>query len=356
MIAKDFIELFPSQSFSQVFNKWKELLLSKNVREDQILNKQSQFNSFFKLDDVLLRFKNQMDKCPELEISKYQEDLLVERINFLKTKIDLLNQPNLENLHDINSVFRNFENHSLGEIGEINNSIKELESELISLEGQCKNKELEDRINLLDDLTLNKETFEQATMAAQKWLQTKSNVTETGIQESMNDFENKANEHRSAWTEREQIKVFGWSSKLFRPVLYFGISWWLLGAFLGAVLAAGISWKFILEVKNMPEIGIGAALIRIAVLIVPYSIAVLCAQQFLSHRKLYEGYKFKHIALGSMRWLIKNEFPEPSDERRDIIKKATDIIFQEPYTKDEVSGQKKVISDLRDILKERLSK
>lgn len=357
MLSGEFVQLFPKAFLAETFDGHIKNLLEGGINDGHVINIRDRFARYIKFDQIVQEFKKQMEDCPDIELSEYQDGILRNSINRQSSMISWMNQVNFTNRNDVNSVFQTFINQTGGNFkNEIEDLILSLQSNLDNFKLQCKYQKIENNQLLLGDILKNKKEFEDAKAAAENWIKTKPKVTESAIQEFMNEFENKANNHRSAFLGNTQNNLFGLKPGWIRPVLHLGISWWLLGAAVGALVAAVISWLFILEIKTMPEVGIGAALIRISALVIPYSLTIFCTQQFLSHRKLFEEYKFKHIALGAMRWLIKNEFPESSDERSDIIKKATDIIFQEPYAKEDINSQKKFTNDLRDIVKERLSK
>ena len=84
---------------------------------------------------------------------------------------------------------------------------------------------------------------------------------------------------------------------------------------------------------NGEALSVGAALLRISVIAMFFYLAFLAYQQFSIHRKLYESYKFKAIALSTMEDLVKT-YTNPGD-RELIVTKAIDIIFSEPSFKEE---------------------
>lgn len=79
--------------------------------------------------------------------------------------------------------------------------------------------------------------------------------------------------------------------------------------------------------------------------------AFIFSQQFLNHRKLYEFYKFKAIALVTMEELLKT-YTEQGDKEL-ILNKAINIIFSEPIFNEDRHLQQKLVDELVEIIKKK---
>lgn len=181
---------------------------------------------------------------------------------------------------------------------------------------------------LSDDLISNKEKFLNAIAIAKNWIKTKDKALDISVEEKSEYFEDKSREHKGG-------KIY----------------WWFAGAIVSGAVAISIIIYFIYKVDG--DISLGAALLRISAILFPSYFAVFCSQQFLNHKKLYETYKFKNIALKTMKELLKEYTAVPDKQK--ILSKGIDIIFQEPILKDGSMVQKQIINDLKDILKGKIN-
>lgn len=181
---------------------------------------------------------------------------------------------------------------------------------------------------LSEEFLSNQDKFLNATKIAENWIKVKNKALDISVEEKSQYFENKAGEH-----EGEEI------------------NWWFKGAIISGIVALIIVICFIIKLNG--DISVGAALLRISAIIFPSYFAIFCSQQFLNHNKLYEAYKFKSIALKTMRELLKEYTGEV--EKLKILSRGINIIFQEPTLKDNSMIQKEIINDLKDILKGKIN-
>ncbi len=184
---------------------------------------------------------------------------------------------------------------------------------------------------VVDEIAQNQEKYKKAQEVAENWIKTEGKATAAAIQDKSQIFNDKA--------KKEHTGSRVWV--------------WLIGVLLfaaGAIASAGLLiWKLNGSGEGL---SVGAALLRISVVGMFFSLAYLCYQQFSIQRRLYEMYRFKGIALSTMENLIKS-FTEPGD-RQLIVEKAIDIVFTEPSFKEDKVAHQRVIDELVDVIKKKI--
>ncbi|MEX2405639.1 MAG: hypothetical protein WD579_03500 [Candidatus Paceibacterota bacterium] len=184
---------------------------------------------------------------------------------------------------------------------------------------------------IADQVAQDEEKYTKAKEVAENWIKTEGKATASTLQDKSKIFSDKADkEHvgRRVWLWLAGVLVFA------------------AGAIFSAIL---LIWKLNGDSEGLT---IGAALLRISVVGMFFSLAYLCYQQFGIQRRLYEIYKFKAIALSTMENLIKS-FTDPGD-RQLIVEKAIEIVFTEPSFKEDKVAHQRVIDELVDVLKKKI--
>lgn len=347
MDIKNLLSHFPKKSFSEVFEERKNELLSRNVDEKIIQNKKNEYKKIFHFDKVVTGLREVIESDNSIKISEFE----AERILFFTSKIQELNiwLKNLDfsNTQDINTVFKNFQDnihnnkyfHQLSysangenlhsgkvvideytrELSEIKYSLEIRSLEIGSIK---KGKEVADQI------LKNGPKYLEAIKKANNWIEVEEKTIEIALQKPAIAFDEKAQEHKNWKT---------W--------------FWFIGAILFGIIVMGIVVAFIVSLWEETDISVGTALLRISALIVPSYFTLYCSQQFTNHRKLYEIYMFKYIALETMTDLYKR-YTDPVEQQK-ILDKAITIIFTEPRLKED-SNYKQIAVEFKDILKSRL--
>lgn len=130
--------------------------------------------------------------------------------------------------------------------------------------------------------------------------------------------------------------------------IFRGTFWWLLGSFAFGTIVLCIIAYFVFYVKDptVPEI-----ILKLSAVIVPSYFAVFCTNQYMNHRRLYENYMFKDVALTTMLNL-RGQYAEGSSSNTLILEKSLGVIFNEPImTVSEMKVDRNVLKDIIEILK-----
>lgn len=184
---------------------------------------------------------------------------------------------------------------------------------------------------ITEQVAKDKEKYTKASEIAENWIKTEGKATAGALQDKSKIFNDKADQEHTGKR----------------------VTLWLVGVLVfasGAIASAGLLiWKLNGSGEGL---SVGAALLRISVVGMFFSLAYLCYQQFSIQRRLYEVYKFKAIALSTMENLIKS-FTEPQD-RQMIVEKAIDIVFAEPSFKEDKVAHQRVINELIDVIKKKI--
>lgn len=273
------------------------------------------------------------------EVKSFLEDTVFV-LDELRNKLDLLNTVGYNQVNSIQTHLSNFVQHfgsvqnllesqitnqhhqALNQIQAVNNSLRStgLYTQVkFPLDPEKEIKTLRDAASLAKKLTGAKTNFESAIETAEEWMKQKDNLTEQILKKHATTFANRAEEHEGKY-------------------------WWLIGALMFAVIAVLIILCFIapdlissifkLNIKNnisINDISAGAAILRVSSLLIPVYFTLFFTQQFLYHKKLYEIYSFKDVALRTMTNLM-NSHVEPMTTK--ILEKGLDVIFTEPSTKE----------------------
>jgi len=128
--------------------------------------------------------------------------------------------------------------------------------------------------------------------------------------------------------------------------------WWMLAALAMGVFVAYIVYSFINVLEEGAPISTGMAILRVSSLVIPSYFMVFFVNQFLYHKKMYESYSFKNVALNTMTDLMKNH----PDKRDEIVEKGLDVIFVEPRIKEGGKYNSQLVSELIGMLKTQLKK
>ncbi len=194
----------------------------------------------------------------------------------------------------------------------------------------------------VENLIQNADSISEAVTGAKEWVVQNKQAIELIIQNNATDASKKAREHQTIRVE--------WSIPFWRGIklpLLGGTFFWLIGSILSAIVAFALSITFINEKR---EITLGASILRISSILGPVYFTLFFAQQYLNHRRLYEAYKFKDLALQTMLNL-KNRFPDNSQSQEKIVEKSLDVLFSEPFLKEEVKYDKQLLLEIFRMLK-----
>lgn len=347
MKAQDLLSQFPEKSFSDLFKEKVVAIQGIGAPVDQVQEVRKAFEKLFSFDELLVRLKEKLSEVLEREINPR----VAERISYFISQLTSLNSYlenglNYSDPRNVNQIFQQFRRHvnylfedvrynisssgvSSGKkvIDELLLELERIISDLDSFE--VDSKVLQKAQQTAEKLVKNSEKFEKAAATAENWIKSEGRAVASAIEDKSLIFDRKASEHR-------RKGVWGW----------FALAMILGGASVGAML------YFIHGNGDNPNLSVGGAFLRISILVVISYFSFYCIQQFTNHRKLYEAYRFKAIALKTMEELAKS-YTDPSDKER-ILNKAIAIIFSEPSPKEEKLPQKKLIDDLFDLLKRKI--
>lgn len=373
MQASDVISQFPEEFISDVFERNKKSLLSGGAPKGDLQKKFDEYAKFFEFEKSVLELKNLLETNVEIEITdpEYKKvHSIVGILNNLKSEI---NRVDLTNTRNVDAAFKQFDQtiHDKGYLRQVMRTIDGVGSQPT---GQVLiEKYIEDVQTLIAlfkirtfglekiaqvepvvrELINNKKKYEEAASVAENWIQTQEKALGLSLKKPGIGFAEKAEEHRAVKVKLVPLQLG--LNKLFSHTKQWHISGtfpWLLLAFLFGGLVMWIVFSFIHALENNPLISTGAAILRISAIIIPSYFIFFSTQQFLNHKKLYELYKFKDIALETMNDLVKL-YGEPSEKSK-ILDQGLQIIFQEPILNESKLVQKELISDLKDIAKEKL--
>jgi hypothetical protein len=345
MKAQDLLAKFPDKSFSEKFKEKESAIHGIGAPLEQVQAKRIEFKKLFDFDDLLQDLKKKLQENVEREFDSYDE----ERISYLLSQLSsinlYLNDLSYSNPHNVNEIFQKFTrnvshffqqvNYNINSSGissgkqTIDELIQEIRQILRNFDTFTVDKQkLQEADTLATKLVKNSEKYERAINTAENWIKSEGRALSSSLQDKGQIFNDKANsEHRTR-------EVWGW--------------------FVGGILGGAMAFVTILcfVFKNGTDISVGSAFLRISALIVVSYFAVYCLQQFSNHRKLYEAYKFKAIALRTMEELIKS-YADPSDRER-ILDKSVSVIFSEPNIKEDKAIQQKLVDQLFEILKKKI--
>jgi len=364
MDKSDLLDVYPSRTFSERFAAKKASLSELGAPLSHLRRKEESLESLFEYDrkvNELFRAVQPNDVALDQRTAK-QVQLHFSRIDFINHSLEGLN---LTDPKDIAKVFAGFdENLSLiGFTGEpvmiktvggvefpsnrtfLEEQITEVEtllkkvakddspqiSDLKELEHILdeSKKKFESVVEISDQILSNADKYRLAAETAEKWIESEGRAISSSIKEKSEIFNDKANEHRLE-------KIWPWLA---------------IAATLGALTIGAAGW-LIYELRLDTTVSVGTALLRISLLAVISYGAYLAYKQYYTHRRLYEIYRFKAIALSTMEDLVKT-YADPT-ERASILSQAISIIFTEPTVREDKAGQQRVVDELLDIIKTKI--
>lgn len=151
-------------------------------------------------------------------------------------------------------------------------------------------------------------------------------VIEKELQKHVNAFAEEAEKHRGF----AFIKSPRWVP--FFPCLpSFGSGWWLILGICTAAIVVSLLQKLYDETSAMALAAIRYDLIilRVAMLAIPTYLSIFFINQFLENQSLANAYRFRHIALSTLR-MLRVQFERHSDDKRELLRKSLSVIYSEP--------------------------
>ncbi len=204
-----------------------------------------------------------------------------------------------------------------------------------------KKKEIQKASLLAQEIINKKSDLENATKTLQTYLDKKEEVRDKAIKEYTVTFKQRSLEHKI----KRKEKFFSWR--------FSGNWWWLLAMFLFGLVVGYITYLFILEAGDN-NVTLGQSLLRISSLLIPGYFTVFCAQQFLYHKKMYETYSFKEVAVNTMNKLRETVGDEKVQEK--ILDRGLDVIFSEPSAStDKGAYDKQLVGELLSMLQKQIN-
>lgn len=346
MKAQDLLAKYPEKSFSEKFKEKEVAIQGIGAPIDQIQAKKAEFQKLFEFDSLLQVLKDKLQNNLEKEFDTYTG----ERAQFLLSQLSSINSYlesglTFSNPQDVNSIFSIFQqsvSHLLQQINYninttgissgkqlIDEHINEVRQILRDFDAFSVDREkLQEAEAIAIKLTKNAGRYEKATQTAENWIKSEGRALSSALQDKAQIFNDKAEQ------DHQSKEVWGW----------------FVGGMVGGVIAFITILIFIS--KNGTDLSVGSSLLRISVLVVVSYFAFYCLQQFSNHRRLYEIYKFKAIALKTMEELVKS-YSEQADRDR-ILNKATNVVFSEPNLKEDKNVQQKILDELFEIVKKKI--
>lgn len=188
----------------------------------------------------------------------------------------------------------------------------------------------------------------------QEFAKANEKTIEALLRQNATSFAQKAQEHLSYTKDFVPIWILKratfWGLNMWRqPAWYIGSIIWLWSGMIFGGIVLSIVFYFIVFAE---ELSIENVILRVSALVVPSYFAVLFVSQFLQQKRLYEIYKFKDIALQTMV-MLRTQFGDDYDSRRDLMQKSLTVIFTEPATKEENKINKQLVSELLRLIREK---
>lgn len=348
MTTQELAEKYPQKSFSQKFEEKRVALVGIGVPEEQLKDKAATYQKIFYYDELVNQIFQKLT-ASKSEPPQRSAELISFHFTIISELCSFLDLLNLSNTTDVNQIFSQFEENlkARGLLGSIRYQIdgRDINTQRSLVDEYIKEtanvlKEFEsldfdpEKIKTIqkvtDNLIKNQKRYEDAAKTAENWIQAEGKALAAAVKDKAIVFNNKADKEHSYVN--------------FRP--------WLIASIISGFVVLAIVGFFIYELRGNGNISVGTALLRISTLIVVSYFTFLFSQQFLTHRKLYESYKFKAIALYTMEELLKT-YTDQKD-RELILNKAISIIFSEPVIKEERIAQQKVIGEMFDIVKRKI--
>lgn len=227
----------------------------------------------------------------------------------------------------------------------------------------------ENQINITKELinlaSQNGEVLTKAVEGAKLWLTANNDVVDTIIKTSANDAKKKALEHKTLRVSMVNnfittkvpiishlVSFTCWLIPSLNFIKKFpivtGVIWWLFCSFIFGGLVLAIIGYFVIYVEDptVPEI-----IMKLSSVIVPSYFAIFCSNQYMNHRRLYENYMFKDVALSTMISL-RGQYKEESKANEVILEKSLGVIFSEPLmTVGEMKVDRTLLKDVVELMK-----
>lgn len=242
----------------------------------------------------------------------------------------------------------------------LNNAKAEWEKESLKIKSQNEEisktyQQLEESIKLAGTLDEKSEVIKTAIDRAEEWIRKNEEAVQLILKSNATDSAKKAEEHVTFKFEWVGIWIFKYVPYL-RSVKQPSISgsfFWMIGSvFSGFVVMTIISYFIYLDYSDHNST-VSSVLLRLSAVLIPAYFTFFAAQQFLSHRRLYEAYRFKDVTLQTMINLRKQN-PGRDSVNEFLLHKAVEVIFTEPRMFSEVKYDKQIITELLDLAKNRL--
>lgn len=351
MIA-NLISQFPTTYFRESFEEKVKFL---SVDPAQLEAKKEQYKNIFYFDSLLKDLEKLLKENPDLNLPSFEENKIIKLISKDKTFLALLSTLDLSNPDSISSVFQNFDQRIKSQNLESGIIRESSEGGRFVTESTVMDTYIEELTALINRITIknfrieeireikesanglikNKEAVENAIKRAEAWIKTEEKALETTLKKRSASFYEKSLEHNSVWT---------WI--------------WLLCGLISAgyiLLTESTFLTNLVTVQNgistVRNISSGEGILRLFSLIIPSYFTIFFIQRFLIHRKLYQAYKFRDIAVETMNNLTKSYTKDA--ERSQILEKGLNIIFSEPTIKEEKAPLG--IDDVKEILKNKIA-
>lgn len=223
----------------------------------------------------------------------------------------------------------------------------------LSDESVSKREELLNRSEILAQRLLdNRDKFEVALERVDSLIERTEQVISSAVKDNASDSALKANEHKTFEMKLVPILLFSkipFLNKLRQPS-WSGSFPWLVSALTFGATSLGMIWYFIVTTPASSSISVGSSLLRISALIVPLYFTIFSAHQYLNHRRLYEAYRFKDLALQTMNKL-RTSIPPTDSAYGEILTKSIEVIFTEPAFKEDVKLDKQIVLEAFKMIK-----
>lgn len=211
-------------------------------------------------------------------------------------------------------------------------------------------KDLEKGLIVARQLVDNSGVIETAIARADDLVKKNEQAVQLILQSNATDASQKAKEHATYIVDFVDIWMFRKIPllKKIRQPSWRGSFGWLIGSFISGLSVLGIVAFFVFEGSS--DLTIGTAILRISAILAPAYFTVFCSQQYLNHRRLYEAYRFKDVALQTMLNL-RGRLPNNSKEQAQVLEKSLNVLFAEPSLKEDIKYDKQLLTEILHLLK-----
>ncbi len=242
----------------------------------------------------------------------------------------------------------------------LENAKKELDLERAKSKSQNENiastfDKLSESIKLADSLESKSGVIKTAIIRAEEWISKNEDAVQLILKSNATDSAKKAEEHKTfkfEWVSIWLFKHIPYLQKIKQPAVE-GTFFWILSAIISGTFVMSIIGFFVYLDYLGREINVASVLLRLSAVLIPAYFTFFSAQQYLSHRRLYEAYRFRDVTLQTMISL-RDQSPDDTLAKEHILKKAVEVMFAEPKMSGEVKYDKQVVSQLLDLARNRL--